>query len=229
MHTTKKVIVISGGSDGLGKELAKTLSGKSTVIVIGRNEQKTMAAAAECGCAYAVADVGNAEAITHAVAEIAKTYGAIDCLINNAGSWIEGPVDTNSLASIKETIQTNTLGTIFLTSLVVPHMKKQHAGRIINVISTAGLTTKADRSVYHASKWAITGFTRSLAMELSPFGIGVTGFYPGAMKTDFFKKAGLEKNMDEHMDLAEAVRCLQFIIDTDPSVSISDLSIRPTE
>lgn len=152
--------------------------------------------------------------------------GPVDCVINNAGLWIEGPLDELDPARIHEVLEVNTLGTINLTKAVLPGMKQQKAGRIININSQAGLYTKAERGVYNASKWAITGFTKSLQEELAPFGIGVTGMYPGKLNTDLFKKAGNEKNMADALDPTEVAKTIEFILGLDDTTLFPEVGIQ---
>lgn len=223
----KKVILISGGTDGLGKALAEKFAIKHTVIIIGRDKKKTVSVARKIGCDYKVADVRDYSSLEKAVASLIKKHRHIDCLINSAGKWIEGPLEKNDSHDIQETIEVNTLGTIYLTKVVIPFMKKRRTGQILNVISTAALSAKAERSVYKASKWAINGFTQSIALELAPYKIRVSGFYPGAMKTDFFKKAGVSKDSSKHMDLEKVVKCVKFIVDSPEDLRVSDLVVRP--
>lgn len=224
----KKVILISGGSDGLGKALAMKVAIADTVVILSHNAEKTKAAAEEVNCDFVCADVSDYERIEIAVAEIIKKYGRIDCLINNAGVWIEGPLVANNPVDIARVLDVNTKGTIFLTKAVIPYMLEKRSGRIINVISQSGLHAKGERTVYHASKWAITGFTDSLRLELESQNISVCGFYPGAIKTDFFKKVGSTKDTSKHLEIDDAVKALEFMIAASESVTIPELGIKTT-
>ena len=224
--TMKKVILISGGSDGLGKAIAKKLVATHAVIILASNKEKTASAAEAVGCDFAVADVSSYEQVENVVSEIVTKYGQIDCLVNNAGVWIEGPLEDNSPEDITKVLDVNTKGTIFLTKAVLPYMKKQNSGRIVNVISQSGLHSKAERTVYHASKWAITGFTDSLRIELATNNISVCGFYPGGMKTDFFAKAGSTKDVSKYIELDDAVSALEFIVNAPESVCIPEFGIK---
>lgn len=222
----KKVILISGGSSGLGRALAKELTDEYKVVILSRNAELTAETAKETGCSYVVADVGNYNEVKAAVESVIEEQGKLDCLINCAGLWIQGPLEENSPETIENVIAANTIGTIFLTHAVLPYMKKQKGGRIINVISQAGLHVKAERSVYQASKWAITGFTNSLRMEVAPHGISVCGFYPGAFQTDFFAKAGVVKEGKGRMTLDEVVRAVMFMVKTPDHLVIPELGIK---
>ncbi len=221
-------MLISGGSEGLGRALAARFSKKYNVIILARNPARTEQAAKEIGCDFAVADVSDYGQLEQAVSKIIEKHGTIDCLINNAGIWIEGPLEKNDPERIKEVVDVNSTGTMLLTRAVLPHMKKAGKGKIINVISQAGLHGKAERSVYNASKWAITGFTRSLQAEFAGSGITVSGFYPGSMKTQLFAHGGVEKDPSKFMELKEAVRAVEFILDTPKGLTIPELGIKPT-
>src|SRR4051812_44921183 len=109
-----KTILISGGSDGLGKALATQFSKKYEVIILSHNKEKTSKAAKEIGCDFVVADVSDYKSVEKAVATVLKKYKTIDCLINNAGVWIEGPLEKNDPKEIARVINVNTTGTIFL-------------------------------------------------------------------------------------------------------------------
>ena len=224
----QKVILISGGSDGLGKALAMQLVKTHAVVILAHNKEKVEKAAEEIGCDFVCADVSNYQQVHEAVETVLQKYGQIDYLVNNAGFWIEGTLESNAPEDITKALDVNTKGTIFLTKAVLPYMREKNSGRIINVISQAGLYAKAERIVYYASKWTITGFTDSLRLEVAPYNISVCGFYPGAMKTNFFTKVGVTKDMSKYIELEEAVRALQFIIETPESVCIPELGIKLT-
>jgi len=217
-----KTVVITGGSEGLGKAIAKRLSPNHNVIILARTEETLKAASNEIGCAYKVCDVRDYTQVEAVMQEI----GTIDCLINNAGIWLQGDLDATDANRIEEVLAVNTLGTINCTKAVMPGMKQQHAGRIINVISQAGLNARAGWPVYIASKWAITGFTKSMQQELEPFGIGVTGFYPATINTELFNKSGAPKDTSKDLDPDETARAVEYIVNCDNSVLIPEMGIK---
>jgi short-subunit dehydrogenase len=196
----QKVIVISGGTDGLGKSLAKLLSPTNTVIILSPTREKLTAVSQEFSCEFEECDITNYAQVQQVAKNVIQKHGQIDTLINCAGIWIEGPLESNQPEKIEAVLKVNSLGTIFLSHAFVPQFKKQNDGQIINVISMAGLTEKPDRSVYYASKWAVTGFTKCLRLELEPFGIQVIGCYPGKMNTTMFTKAGFQKDLSSALD-----------------------------
>jgi len=218
-----KIILITGGSDGLGLETAKLLSRENTVIVIGRNEQKLI----ETGMDYCVCDVTKPQEAQKAVETIYKKYGQIDCLINNAGTWTVGKLEDNTFEKISDVIDINVKGVINMTKIIIPYMKKQNNGLIINVDSTAGVNWKTDYSVYTASKWAITGFTKAMQSELLPQHIKIEGFYPGTIQTGLFAKNGLpNKDLTNAMPISTVAKAIKFMVDQDDDIVITDLGIK---
>lgn len=222
----QKVILISGGSEGLGYEIAKILAPKNTVVILAKNPEKLEIAAKELTCDFDACDVADYNQCETAVRNIIAKHQKIDCLINNAGIWIEGDLDNNDPQRIKEVIDVNTLGTINFSKAIIPVMKEQGSGLIINVISQAGLTHKEGRSVYYASKWAITGFTKSLQPELAKYNIKVTGLYPGGMKTKMFEKAGNVKDLANNLDPADVAKTVQFILSFDNTTTFPEVGIK---
>lgn len=216
-----KKVLITGGSDGLGKAIAKSLVTEGyEVTILSRDEAKTKKAASELGCSYAVADVRDAKALEKAIAQA----GDVDILVNNAGVWIQNALEENPIEAIKEVMDVNALGTIYATRAVVPGMKKRGGGRIINVISQAGLYAKGERSVYNASKWAVTGFTKSMQQELNLHKIAVTGLYPGSIDTDLFEKAGSYRR-NNALETATVAGSIVYICGLPDSVNVPEIGM----
>lgn len=220
-----KTIIITGGSGGLGKAIAARLASNNKVIILSPNEDKLKAAAEELGCEYKVCDVRDYAEVEKVTQEI----GAVDCLINNAGLWVQGELDQNDPVRIHEVIEVNLLGVINMTKAVIPGMKQQKSGLIININSQAGLYAKAERTVYNATKWGVTGFTKSIQLELAPYGIGVTGLYPGMMKTDMFSKMGIDKDMSKGLDTEDVAKTIEFILSFDKPTLFPEIGIKHLE
>ncbi|HUC90126.1 MAG TPA: SDR family oxidoreductase [Patescibacteria group bacterium] len=217
-----KTILISGGSDGLGRTIARRLSPNNKVIIISPHEEKLRKAAEEIGCEYKVCDVSDYGQVEKTVNEI----GNLDCVINNAGKWLQGALEETDPERIRQVLDVNTLGTIYLTKAVIPGMKQQKSGLIINIISQAGLYAKVGWPVYIASKWAITGFTKSMQQELEPFGIGVTGLYPSTMNTHLFAEAGAPKDVSKELDTDEVAKTIEFLLSLDRTTLFPEIGIR---
>lgn len=222
----KKVIVITGASDGLGKTLTESLSKENNVIALATTEEKLQKVAEDNNCNYKVCDVSDYHQVEKCTNEIIEEFGKIDILINNAGLWIQEELEENDEKRINAVIDVNLLGMIYMTKAVIPIMKKNQDGIVININSQAGINHKAERVVYNASKWGVTGFSKSLQDEVAKYGIRVTDILPGMLKTDMFNKMNIKKNMENGLDTKEVARLVKFIIDTPKDVMIPEVGIK---
>lgn len=221
-----KNIVITGGSDGLGKTLATYLSKDNNIIILATNEDKLKEVASQNNCNYKICDVRNYSIVESTINNIVNEFGKIDVLINNAGLWIQEELDFNDSERIHSVVDVNLLGVINCSKAVIPFMKQNKDGLIININSQAGINHKAERVVYNATKWGVTGFCKSLQDEVAKYGIRVTNVMPGMMKTDMFSKLNIEKNMANGVDTKEVARLIKFIIDTPADVMIPEVGIK---
>lgn len=222
----KKVVLISGGSDGLGKEIAEYIASDYQVVIISPTESKLKKVASEINVDYEVADVGNYKSLEGVVKKVIEKYKQIDCLVNNAGLWLQGELEGNSPEDIRRVIEVNTVGVIYFSKAVIPQMKKQMRGLIINVNSQAGLYAKPERSVYNTSKWGITGFTKALQEEIAKYGISVIGIYPGKMNTKMFEKMGIQKDMGDAINPKEVARVVKFLLESDKNLNFPEIGIK---
>ena len=113
-----------------------------------------------------------------------------------------------------------------MSKAVIPFMKKQQSGKIINIISQSGLYHAPQKSVYRASKWALTGFTKCLQPELSKYGISVTGIYPGLMKTSFVRNEDKERSLDDALDPDEVSKTIEFVMLADGKIVFPEIGIK---
>jgi NAD(P)-dependent dehydrogenase (short-subunit alcohol dehydrogenase family) len=130
-------------------------------------------------------DVTDKSAVDSAVAQTIERFGRIDVAINNAGYGLFGAVEEVSEAEVRAQLETNFFGALWVTQAVLPHMREQKSGHIIQVSSIGGVNAFPTIGMYHASKWALEGFSQSLAQEVAPFGISVTLVEPGGYATDW--------------------------------------------
>ena len=210
----------------LGKTLGADLAKDNKDVIIATTEEKLKGVAEANGCAYKVCNVGDYEAVVKVMSEIAEEFGGIDVLVNNAGLWIQEELDVNDPARIEAVVDVNVLGVMNCAKAVIPYMKKQKDGLIINISLQAGINHKAERVVYNATKWAVTGFSKSLQDELAKYGIRVSCVMPGMMRTDMFKKLDIEKNMANGVDTEQVARLIRFIVETPADVMIPEVGIK---
>ncbi len=186
-----KVTLITGASRGIGRAAAVFFAraGSDLVLNYFRNEkqaQKVASLAKKEGIRAEVfkADVSSRAQCKRMVDFTIKKLGKIDILVNNAGIWKFAPIDKMSQAQLKQTLKVNLESIFYLTTLIVPIMKKQKQGNIINISSTAGQRGEAIHSHYAASKGAIISLSKSLSTELAPYNIRVNCVAPGWVDTD---------------------------------------------
>ncbi len=190
-----KVTLITGASRGIGKACAIYFAKAGADVVINYNKTKNIEKLLkECqkfkieALAFK-ADVSSESDCRKMVDFTIKNFGKIDILVNNAGIWTYAPIDKMPDKILNETLDINLRGVFYLTREVVPYMKKQNSGNIINISSTAGQRGEAEHSHYAASKGAIISLTKSLATELAPWNIRVNCVAPGWVYTDMSKAA----------------------------------------
>lgn len=176
-----RVVLITGGSSGIGKSIGEFLHKKGFIVYgTSRNPEKVLNSVFP----LETLDVRNAESIQLAVAKIIKTSGRLDVVINNAGVGITGPLEEIPMEEIKNNFETNFFGPIEVMKAVLPQMRKQKSGLIINITSIAGYMGLPYRSVYSASKGALELITEALRMEVKSFGIEITNVAPGDFATN---------------------------------------------
>ncbi len=175
----KKVILITGISSGFGKETASLLAKQGhTVYGTIRKETNT-----DPLVKLLMMELADGDSITSAVELVLKNEGRIDVLINNAGMHTGGPIETMPIETIKLQMETNFLGVVRLTQAVLPLMRKQDGGMIINFSSIGGLMGLPYQGIYSAGKFAIEGFSEALRMEVKEFKIKVVVINPGDFHT----------------------------------------------
>lgn len=176
-----KVVLITGGSSGIGKAVGEFLLQKGfTVYGTSRNPEKIT----NSTFPLIALDVRNVESVQKAVSEIIQKSGRVDVVINNAGVGITGPIEETPTEEIKNNFETNLFGPIEVIKAVLPQMREQKSGLIINITSIAGYMGLPYRGVYSSSKAALEIITESISMEVKSFGVNVVNVAPGDFATN---------------------------------------------
>ncbi|WP_286232260.1 SDR family NAD(P)-dependent oxidoreductase [Neobacillus mesonae] len=208
-----KTIIVTGGGTGLGKELALLFAQKGYhLLLTGRNTNTLTAAKLEIeekgGRADILTlDIRSSEEISKKTNEITDKYSVYG-LINNAGVGHFGPFQEISEQEIREMLETNVLGTILMTKAVLPLLEKQGEGRVMNIISTAGLRGKVHEAGYCSSKFAVRGFTESLQKEYADSNIQFNAVYMGGMDTPFWAESNYVKDPSRLMSAKEVAEII---------------------
>jgi short-subunit dehydrogenase len=207
----QKIIFITGVSSGFGKFMSEYMSQK------GYGVYGTSRRVLESSHTYKVlkVDVKDKASVDEAVQTILKKEGRIDVLINNAGMGISGPIEFSSVEDIKLQMDTNFMGTVNMIQSILPVMRKQGTGTIINISSIGGIMGLPYQGFYSASKFAIEGLSEALRMELKPFNIKVIVIRPGDFFTGFTSNRKIESGLNVNSPYEMQLRKTMEIIETD--------------
>lgn len=176
-----KVVLITGGSSGIGKSIGEFLHAKGFVVYgTSRNPEKVT----DSMFPLIALDVRNIDSIATAIAEVITKSGRVDVVINNAGIGITGPIEEIPTEEIKNNFETNLFGPIEVMKAVLPQMRCQKSGLIINITSIAGYMGLPYRGIYSASKGALEIVTEAIRMETKQFGVQITNIAPGDFATN---------------------------------------------
>jgi NADP-dependent 3-hydroxy acid dehydrogenase YdfG len=185
-----KTVLITGASSGIGEATAKHFCQKGwNVVATMRDLKKASHWFKQSKVICLPLDVTDTEAITEAIAETSAKFGRIDVLVNNAGYALMGPIEGVTPEQLNQQFQTNVFGVVSTIQAILPVMRQQGNGIIINVASIGGRLAFPMTASYHGTKWAVEGLFEALRYELRPFGIRVKIIEPGGIKTNFINQA----------------------------------------
>lgn len=179
----EQIALVTGASAGIGRATALALSSAGFLTYGSARQPDALLDLQEHGVKPLELDVTREATMEKAVRTIEERHGCIDLLVNNAGYSEMGPIEEISSERIRRQFKTNVFGPIHLSQLVIPAMRRQGAGRIINVSSMGGTFTTPYSGIYHASKYALESISDALRYELEPFGIEVVVIQPAVVNT----------------------------------------------
>jgi len=187
------VWLITGASRGFGLEIVRRALGRGDRVVATarRPEQITDAVGEHENLLVTALDVTDQDSVDSAVAQAVERFGRIDVLVNNAGHGFVGALEEVSDAELRALYDVNVFGLAAVTRTVLPVMRRQRAGRVLNLSSVAGFSGAPGWGAYSSSKFAVEAFTESMRAELAPLGISVTVIEPGYFRTDFLDGSSL--------------------------------------
>lgn len=210
MTTSKnnaRVWMITGASRGLGAEITKAALAAGDRVVATARDPRTLAArfpGATADDLLAVAlDVTDPASVERAVAQAMARFGRIDVLLNNAGYGIIGAVEETPVADVRRIYETNVFGLLTVTQAVLPIMRRQRSGHVLNISSVGGYQSGPGFGVYCSTKFAVEGISEALHAELAPLGIRTTIIEPGYFRTEFLEAQSVVQTAATIPDYAE--------------------------
>ena len=185
MAQRSDAVLITGCSTGIGRATAELLAQRGLTVYATARRLESIQDLEGRGCRLLQLDVTDEDSMQRAVAEVVEREGAVGALVNNAGYSLSGAVESVSMDEVRRQFETNVLGLIRMCQLVLPSMREQRHGRIVNVSSMGGKLTFPGGGIYHATKHAVEGLSDVLRFEVRGFGVDVAIIEPGLIKTEF--------------------------------------------
>lgn len=185
MNKVRKVVLVTGASSGIGFDAAQALAARGHKVYAAARRVEKMEPLKAKGIEVLRMDVTDEASMAEGVESILKNEGRIDVLVNNAGYGFFGAIETVTMEEARRQVEVNVFGLARLCQLVIPVMRKQGYGRIVNTASIAGRAVFYFGGWYHVTKYSVEALSDAMRMELKPFGIDVVMIEPGAIKTDW--------------------------------------------
>jgi NADP-dependent 3-hydroxy acid dehydrogenase YdfG len=184
-----KAVLITGCSSGIGEATARRLASHGWKVYASARRPESIEHLAAAGCELLRLDVCDEQSMRKAVEAVEREHGAVGVLVNNAGYSQGGPIEQVPLEAVRRQFETNVFGLIALTQMVLPAMRKQHWGKVVNVGSMGGKLTLPGGGLYHATKYSLEAISDALRFEVRGFGVDVVLIEPGLITTEFGKTA----------------------------------------
>lgn len=234
-NLASKVVLVTGGAQGLGQAISTTLAAAGATVLIGDiQEEKALAVVREIGnaggkAAFVRLDLSDEKNVAAVIEDISRTYGSLDALINNAGIDFTKPILELTVSEWDAAMNVNLRGPFLTSKFALPVMAKKNAGHIINVISTASLRAWSEASVYHATKWGLRGFTQALFTEARRFNIKVTGLIAGGMRTPFLLDRFPDLDQTKLQDPQNVANKIKHLLLDDTDTVVPEILVLPLQ
>lgn len=228
-----KVAIVTGGGRGLGEAICRMLGEAGAIAIVADIQQEltekvSLAIQEEGGQAQALAlDVTNAEQVQAAIGQIYHRYGQLDILINNAGIDVTLPVDELTVQDWHRVMAVNLNGPFIMSKAVLPYMKQQGSGHVVNIASTAAKRVWPNASAYHASKWGLLGFSHALHVEARPHNIKVTAVVAGGMQTPFILDRFPDVDINVLQDPKNVADTIRYVLMQPKETVIPEVMVLP--
>jgi NAD(P)-dependent dehydrogenase (short-subunit alcohol dehydrogenase family) len=216
-----RVWLITGCSTGFGRALVRAALDAGDRVMATARRPETLAGLAEPGdgrVSTAALDVTDPASVAAAIEATLAVHGRIDVLVNNAGSMVLGAVEEVTMDDLREQLEVVFFGAAEVTKAVLPLMRRQGSGMIVQMSSLGGVKTFPGFGAYHAAKYALEGLSEALATELAPLGVQVMIVEPGAFRTEFNRNKRAVPEIEAYRDSSGATRVMtRGLLDTEPN------------
>jgi NADP-dependent 3-hydroxy acid dehydrogenase YdfG len=236
--------LITGASSGIGEATAVAMAREGAAVALGARRKDRLEAIvsqieSDGGTAVAIeADVADDAQARSLVETAANELGGLDCLVNNAGAMLLGPVQGADLDEWRRMVDVNLLGLLYCTHAALPVIRDGGGGDVVNVSSVAGRTARLGMAAYNMTKWGVVGFSEALRQEAKHIGVRVTCVEPGFVATELqghnvdpMVVEQVEKSREAIGDVLEAddiARSIVFVVGQPKHVNVNELMVRPT-
>ena len=227
------VAIVTGGARGLGEAISTTLCEAGATVIIADIREEQAEETAAClrepgGTAYGVRlDVTSEADVRRVIDRTVQTYGRLDIVVNNAGINITLPVEELSVQDWDRILAVNLRAPFVVSKAAFPHMRKNGAGHIVNIVSTAAKRAWANAAAYHASKWGLLGFSHALHVEARKQGIKVTAVIAGGMRTPFLLEPFPDIDVNTLQDPMNVARAIRSLFSLPPETVIPEVMVLP--
>ena len=233
-----KTVVVTGAASGLGMAIARRMiEAGAFVALLDLVAEKAHAVAGQLDPGHErsmalAADVGNADAVAAAIDKVVGRFGAIDVLVNNAGTDVTASLEEVEIAAWDRVLDTNLRGPFYLSKAALPALRAADEGRgghIVNIASTAALRAWPNASAYHASKWGLLGLSKALHAELRSAGIRVSSVIAGGMRTPFLLERFPDLDPAKLQDPANVAEAVHFMLAMPRGSVVAEVMVLPDQ